>query len=396
MQDYIPRTLEPKLRQAAGWYPVVSLAGPRQSGKSTLAKHAFPDYDYVNLEDPQIRAAALEDPVSFIRNRPDHLIIDEAQYAPDLFSMIQAVSDERDSVGQYVLTGSQGFLMMASISQSLAGRVGLSTLLPLSYKELQKPLQHEYDVDEFAFVGGYPRLHAKSIPPTAYFPNYIETYAERDVAEIVEVRNKASFRKFLEICALNVGSLLNYSSLARDAGVAPATARSWVSILESSYLVFTLQPYHSNARKRLTKSPKVFFYDTGLLCNLLHITSIEQLINHEMFGAVFENLIITETMKSHLNNATRPELYFYRDDSKREIDLLDFTDPSNRRAIEIKSSRTYHGKYARHLNGVCDELGITQENRFVVARVEESYRAKECQVVTARDWLLGNQEKPKE
>lgn len=396
MQDYIPRTLESKLQQAATWYPVVSLAGPRQSGKSTLAKHAFPDYDYVNLEDPQIRAAALEDPVSFIRNRPSHLIIDEAQYAPELFSMIQVVSDERGSAGQYILTGSQSFLMMESISQSLAGRVGLSTLLPLSYEELQKTMQYEYEVDEFTFVGGYPRLYATDMPPVVYFANYIETYVERDVGDIVDVRNKASFRKLLEMCALNVGSLLNYSSLARDTGVAAATARSWLSILESSYLIFTLQPYHSNARKRLAKSPKVFFYDTGLLCNLLHITSIEQLVNHEMFGAVFENLIIAETMKRHLNNATRPELFFYRDDSKREIDLLDFTDPSNRCAVEIKSSRTYHGKYAKHLNSVCDGLGIAQDNRFVVARVEESYRAKECQVITARDWLLANYEKPQE
>lgn len=389
MQGFIHRALEPKLKQAAGWYPVVSLTGPRQSGKSTLAKHAFPDYSYVTLEDPQIRAAAIEDPVSFIRNRPERLIIDEAQYAPGLFSMIQVVSDERGSAGQYVLTGSQSFLLMESISQSLAGRIGLTTLLPLSYRELQDSMRGNYAVDDFTFMGGYPRLHSADIPPAAYFPSYVETYIERDVAGLLDVRNKTSFRRLLEMCALNTGALLNYSSLANDADVAPRTAKSWLSILESSHIVFLLQPFHANARKRLTKSPKLYFYDTGLLCHLLHITSVEQLVNHEMFGAVFENLIISETAKQHLNNATHPELYFYRDDSKREIDLLDFTNPADRQAVEIKSSRTYHSKYARHLLGVGDELDIAQSRRFVVARVEDSYQTKECRVLSARDWLMG-------
>lgn len=226
MQGFIHRALEPKLKQAAGWYPVVSLTGPRQSGKSTLAKHAFPDYSYVTLEDPQIRAAAIEDPVSFIRNRPERLIIDEAQYAPGLFSMIQVVSDERGSAGQYVLTGSQSFLLMESISQSLAGRIGLTTLLPLSYQELQDSMQGNYAVDDFTFMGGYPRLHSADIPPAAYFPSYVETYIERDVAGLLDVRNKTSFRRLLEMCALNTGALLNYSSLANDADVAPKTAKS--------------------------------------------------------------------------------------------------------------------------------------------------------------------------
>lgn len=388
MQEFINRGLASTIKQAAGWYPIVSLAGPRQSGKSTLAKHAFPDYAYVNLEDPQLRAAALEDPISFIRNRPEHLIIDEVQYAPDLFSMIQVASDERGSTGQYVLTGSQGFLLMRNVSQSLAGRVGLATLLPFSYQELHNSTKGECGIEEFAFAGGYPRIYSSDIPPTVFYPNYVDTYIERDVSNLLDVRNKASFRKMLEICALNVGSLLNYSSLSNDAGISSSTVKSWLSVLESSYIVFMLHPFHSNARKRLTKSPKVYFYDTGLLCHLLHIGTVEQLVEHEMFGAIFENLVVVETMKRHLNNGVRPELYFYRDDSKREIDLLDFTDASNKRAVEIKSSRTYHSKYATQLNSVGDELGIDTDKRFVVARVEGSYQTERCHVVTARDWFL--------
>lgn len=389
MPEFMPRLLEAKLKQMAEWYPVVSLSGPRQSGKSTLAKHAFPDYTYVSLEDPQIRTAALEDPVSFIRNRPNRLIIDEAQYAPDIFSMVQTVSDENDSVGQYVLTGSQSFLMMRSISQSLAGRVGLTTLLPLSYQELYDFNQDDCTVESFTLAGGYPRLRSFGIPPEDYFPSYIETYIERDVAGLLDVRNKAAFRSLLRMCALNAGSLLKISALANDANVSAPTVRSWLSILESSYLIFRLEPFHANVRKRLTKSPKLYFFDTGLLCNLLRIRTAEQLVNHKMFGAIFENLIIAETMKRYLNKGVQPELYFYRDDSKREVDLLDFTESADGKAAEIKSSRTYHSKYATSLNSVCDEIGIERQNRFVVARVEGSYQSRECRVMNAQDWLLG-------
>ncbi len=372
----------------AEWFPVVSLTGPRQSGKSTLAKKIFPDFLYVNLEDPQTRASALEDPVSFIRNRDSHLIIDEAQYAPDLFSMIQVVSDEREEPGQYVLTGSQNFLMMKSITQSLAGRVGLLKLLPLSFWELQNSSAGMLDVDEFVLKGGYPRLHDLDIPPSVYFPSYIDTYVERDVAELLDVRNKASFRNLLTICAQNAGNLLNVASLSRDTGVSVPTIKGWLSILESSYLTFTIHPYHTNTKKRLTKAPKLYFYDTGILCHLLKIETVSQLIDSPFFGAIFENLIVAETMKRHLGVGKQPEIYFYRDDSKREIDLLDFTYSDKRQAIEIKSSRTYHDKYAKHLSAVCDELGIDQDNRFVVARVDSSYRAKDCKVVAARDWLM--------
>lgn len=387
MSDFVARDLGVQLKKMAEWFPVVSLTGPRQSGKSTLVKHIFPDYSYVTLEDPQTRRAALEDPVSFIRNRSDRLIIDEAQYAPELFSMIQVVSDERGKPGQYVLTGSQNFLMMKSIGQSLAGRVGLLKLLPFSFHEIQNWQSEHVDVDEFALRGGYPRLRAIGMPPAVYFPSYIDTYVERDVAGLLDVRNKTAFHTLLAICAQSVGNLQNASTLSKDVGVSAATIKSWLSVLESSYLVFTLQPYHSNGKKRLTKAPKLFFYDTGLLCHLLGIESVQQLVESPHFGAIFENLIVAETMKRHLNEGVRPELYFYRDDSKREIDLLDFTDSAHLRAIEVKSSRTYHDKYARHLRSVCDDIGIDREGRFVVARVESSFDTEACKVVSAQDWL---------
>lgn len=388
MAEYINRDLHELLIRMAGWFPVVSLTGPRQSGKSTLVRHAFPDYSYVTLEDPQTRRAALEDPVSFIRNRKGGLIIDEAQYAPDLFSMIQVVSDERGDAGQYILTGSQNFLMMKSIGQSLAGRVGILKLLPFSFREAERGQQGQLEVDLFALEGGYPRLRSAGMPSSVYFPSYIDTYVERDVVGLLDVRNKAEFHKFLSIIAQSAGALINISSLSRDTGVNVSTIKSWLSILEQSYLTFSLQPYYANVRKRLTKTPKLYFYDTGLLCYLLKIGSLEQLLESPYLGAVFENLIVSETAKSHLNVGENPELYFYRDDGKREIDLLDCTNSGSPKAIEIKSSRTYHDKYARHLQAVCDEIDIAKDARYVVARVDSTYESKDCSVVSARDWLL--------
>lgn len=386
MQAFIDRELASKLKEMSKWFPVVSLTGPRQSGKSTLVKNTFPDFEYVTLEDPQTRRAALEDPVSFIRNRRGRLIIDEAQYAPDLFSMIQVVSDERGEAGQYVLTGSQNFLMMDRIGQSLAGRVGLLKLMPLSYRELQATQDWAADVDDFALRGGYPRLNCTGMPSDIYFRSYIDTYIERDIAGLLDVRNKTAFRKLLAICAQCAGQLLNVASLSRDIGVAVSTVKSWLSILESSYIVFELPPHAVNARKRLTRTPKLYFYDNGLLCHLLGIASVEQMFEHSSFGSVVENLVVSEAVKRHMNLAEDPALCFYRDDSKREIDLLDFTDPGKPLAVEVKSSRTYHDKYARHLS-VCDELGIAEENRHVVARVESSFAAKSCHVDSLDDWL---------
>lgn len=385
----IPRDLTSHVQRLASWFPVVSVTGPRQSGKSTIVKHAFPEYAYVNLEDPQLRKAANDDPVGFIRNRPEHLIVDEAQYASDLFSMIQVVSDERSTRGQYVLSGSQNFLLLKNISQSLAGRVGLVRLLPLSFKEVSSAalLGSPNPADDFMLRGGYPRLYSSGMPLELFFSSYLSTYVEHDVAGYLDVRNVTTFHKFLRLCALNAGNLMNYAKLANDTDISARTAKSWLSILESSYVTFELMPYYANEGKRMIKTPKIFFYDTGLLCYLLGITSKEQLLLSTHLGAIFENLIISETLKRHCNRGEEPQLFFYRDDRKVEVDLLDYTDSTHPEIVEIKSGQTYRDAFARHLNSIGEDLGIAVDHRFVVARVESSFQAKDAQVCSAADWL---------
>jgi predicted AAA+ superfamily ATPase len=375
------------VKDNASWFPVVSVTGPRQSGKSTPVQHIFPDFEYVNLEDKSTRNLALTDPTGFIRERPARLIIDEAQRVPELFSAIQVASDASGEHGQYVLSGSQNFLLLKQIGQTLAGRVGICKLLPLSYRECAN---HGEDLtpDSFMLKGGYPRLHVASIPPSVFFENYLQTYVERDVAGYIDARSTTSFRTLLGLCAQGCGQLLNVSRLSGDLGVARATVDSWLSILESSYVLFRLPPYHANLRKRLTKTPKIYFYDTGLLCHLLGIRTPEQLRDSPARGAVFENLVVAETLKRHLHAGRNPELYFYRDDSKIEVDLVDVTDRVAPELIEIKSTTTYKPELARHLSGVGDALGIPEEGRGVVMRSDKSHVVNGVRHWSAHEWLM--------
>lgn len=334
-------------------------------------RSVFNSYEYLNLEDPEIRSAALEDPVGFIKNRPSRLIIDEAQYAPELFSCIQVASDESNQPGQYVISGSQNFLLLKRIKQSLAGRVGITTLLPFSYGEASNV---EPSLDTFAWRGGYPRIYDVEMPPAAFYRSYLTTYVERDAAELLDVRNISDFSKLISLCAASVGSLLNYTRLASDLGVAITTVRSWISLLETSYVLHLLRPHHANMRKRLTKTPKVYFADTGLLCYLLGINSVQELLIHPLRGEIFENLVVAERLKLHLNRDETPQLTFYRDETKREIDLLDWTDATRPLAIEVKAGETYRTHHSRHLKIVGDELGIDQDNRIVAYRGSQTYR----------------------
>lgn len=382
----IPRSMASHAIQLSTWFPIVSVTGPRQSGKSTLVREVFPDYEYVNLENPQTRQQALADPVGFIESRPNRLVIDEAQLAPELFSMIQVASDETNKTGQYVLSGSQNFLLLKQITQSLAGRVGMLRLLPLSFSEA-KSARANLTTDLFMFRGGYPRLYDVDMPQDTFFSSYLRTYVERDVQGYLGVRDLSSYRTLLELCAQCAGSLLNESRLASDAGVSRESVRSWLSMLESSYIVFRLRPYHANLRKRLTKTPKLYFYDTGLLCYLLRIRTLDQLLRSPYLGMVFENLVIEERMKAHLNAGREPDLYFYRDESKVEVDLIDLTDPDGSLLVEIKSSKTYRPSFSRHLSSVGDELGIPRERRFVVERAEGDFEADGAQVRNAETWL---------
>jgi len=383
----IARTLTPFIRDNARWFPVVSVTGPRQSGKSTLVQHIFSDYEYVNLEDEATRNLALADPAGFIRERPARLVIDEAQRVPELFSAIQVVSDASGEPGQYVLSGSQNFLLLKQISQTLAGRVGICKLLPLSYREC---VEHGEEItpDSFMLKGGYPRLHAANIPPSVFFESYLQTYVERDVAGYIDARNMVTFRTLLGLCAQSCGSLLNVTRLSGDLGVARATIDSWLSILESSYVLFRLLPYHANLRKRLTRTPKIYFHDTGLLCHLLGIRTPEQLRDSPARGAVFENLVVAETLKRHLHAGRNPELYFYRDDSKVEVDLIDVTDRAAPELIEIKSTTTYKPDLARHLGVVGDALGVPEESRGVVMRSDVSHAVNGTKHWSAHDWLM--------
>jgi predicted AAA+ superfamily ATPase len=286
-----------------------------------------------------------------------------------------------------VLSGSQNFLLLKQIGQTLAGRVGICKLLPLSYREC---VEHGEDLtpDSLMLRGGYPRLHVASIPPSVFFENYLQTYIERDVAGYIDARSMTSFRALLGLCAQGCGQLLNVSRLAGDLGIARATVDSWLSILESSYILFRLQPYHANLRKRLTKTPKLYFYDTGLLCHLLGIRTPEQLRDSSARGPVFENLIVAETLKRHLHAGRNPELYFYRDDSKIEVDLVDTTDRAAPELVEIKSTTTFKADLARHLGSVGEALGIPEEGRGVVMRSDESHWVNGIKFWSAHDWLM--------
>lgn len=384
----IGRAAEQQVKDNARWYPIVSVTGPRQSGKSTLVRAAFPDYEYVNLELPSYFDQASDDPVGFIRSRPHHLIVDEAQRVPELFNVIQVESDENGSAGQYVLSGSQNFLMRQQITQSLAGRVGIVKLLPLSLREARSA-HPELSPEEFCFRGGYPRLYDRPIPPANFYRNYVATYLSRDVAGYVNASNLATFETFLHVCADASGKLLNVSRIANDVGVSTRTVRSWLSLLESSYVVFLLQPFHANMRKRLTKTPKLYFYDSGLLCYLLGIGNQGALEKSAHRGAVFENLVIAETLKRHLNFDEDPVLYFYRDDSKIEVDLLDFTKRDEPELVEVKSSQTYRSSYTRNLYTVSQAIAPGDGARLsLVMRPDASSEVGAVKVWSLEDWLL--------
>lgn len=334
----IARTLAPVLQARARQYPIVTLTGPRQSGKTTLARAAFPHLGYANLEDPGVREYAARDPREFLRHHPEGLVIDEAQRVPDLFSYIQVLTDEDSRPGRFVLTGSHDFLLMRSIRQSLAGRAAVLHLLPLSVAELQgrAPLDLAVlgrdlpdvargtapDLLDALFAGGYPRIHDRSIPPGDWLANYHRTYVERDVQEVLRVSDLEVFGRFLGLCAGRAGQLLNMSSLAADCGITHPTAKSWLSVLETGFVIRLLRPHHRSFNKRLIKSPKLYFLDTGLLCHLLRIRSPEDLRTHPLRGAVFESLVMAELTKNFLNRGLDADLWFWRDTAGNEVDFL--------------------------------------------------------------------------
>ena len=356
----IARHLRSALRAAARDAPVVTLTGPRQSGKTTLARTAFPRHDYASLEDPDLRTFALEDPRGFLDQYRRGVVIDEAQRAPDLFSYVQTLVDRDDRPGRFVLSGSQNFLLLRSISQTLAGRCAILHLLPFSFTELaslpavdvsglgrripRRRRVPEADLPDTLFRGFYPRIHDKKLDARRWLRDYHQTYVERDVRELVNVGDLEAFRLFVRLCAGRNGQLLNLSGLASDAGVTHTTARRWLSILEASFLVVRLRPHHRNFNKRLVKSPKLYFLDTGLLCYLLGIGSPAELRLHAARGNVFESFVLSELLKARLHRGDEAELYFWRDAAGHEIDFV-IADGEDLTPVEVKSGQTVAGDF---------------------------------------------------
>jgi uncharacterized protein len=344
----IPRTLTQSINHLKTKFPVISVTGPRQSGKTTLLKSAFPDYRYVSFENPDILEFVRSDPRRFLEQFDNRCIFDEIQRVPELFSYLQQIVDDKNESGMFLLSGSQNFLLQERITQSLAGRVGVLTLLPFSREELDTTGLAKYSATESIYSGGYPRLFDKNIAPEDYYPNYLMTYLERDVRQLKNVTDLSAFQRFVRLCAGRSGSLLNYSSLAADCGMAHNTVRSWLSVLEASYIIFLLQPYHVNFNKRLVKSPKLYFHDTGLACSLLGIRSAGELANHPLRGSLFENFIIAEFYKMHFHRGRRPDCWFWRDKTGHEIDCL-FPRENRLLPVEIKSGMTVSDDYFKGL-----------------------------------------------
>lgn len=342
----IYRQAEIELRTLSSQFKAVAVIGPRQSGKTTLVRLVFKDKPYANLENPDIRKFAIEDPRGFLANYPEGAVFDEIQRVPELFSYLQQILDDSTTNGLFILTGSNNFLLQENISQSLAGRVGYLFLLPLSLQEINRP---EISINELIFTGGYPALYNGTTEPTKWYPNYIRTYIERDVRLIKNITDLYAFERFLRLCAGRIGQLLNMSSLAVEVGVDVKSISSWIGILETSFIVFRLQPYHANFNKRIVKMPKLFFYDTGLAVALLGVENALQLNLHPFRGSLFENLVIVDFLKKRYNAGKSNNLFFWRDNVGNEIDLL-IEDGNKLLPVEIKSGQTITNEYFKGIN----------------------------------------------
>lgn len=374
----IPRHLARHLQELSRYFPILSLTGPRQAGKTTLLKELYPNHRYVSLEDPDQQLRATEDPRSFLKHYDYNVIFDEAQRAPELFSYLQTIVDEDKQPGRYILSGSQNFLLRQNISQSLAGRVGIARLFPLDFQEMAAASLLPKDYETAIYRGFYPAQFDTGVPARLFYPSYVLTYVERDVSGLVSAANLNTFRRFLQLCAAYAGQLLNYSAIAKAVGVSAPTIQSWFSILEQSYLVFRLPPYFQNFGKRLIKSPKLYFYDTGLLCYLLGMQSEKDVFNYYQFGALFENLVIAERMKRDQHEGKEARLYFYRDSNQVEVDLLEET-PSGLILTEIKASRTYRDGLLANLHKAGKIARQTARKQLVYGG-DEGFEVKDAQV----------------
>lgn len=378
---YIQRHITLYLKKRLEQFPILSLTGPRQSGKTTLLKKAFPDYQYFNLERIDYREMILSDPMGFLKTNGPGVIFDEAQNIPELFSYIQVVSDERNTSGQYILSGSQSFLMNEHISQSLAGRAHISHLFPFDIRELP---HSGLDINKTIWNGFYPRLHDAGIAAPDFYPSYLQTYIERDVRSLKAIENLNTFSRFLGLCAGRIGQVLNLTSLANDTGISVNTAKAWLSLLESSFIIFQLQPYHKNYSKRLIKSPKIYFYDTGIASSLLRLTSPDMIRTHYLYGSLFENLVISEIVKSHHHSGKRPSVYYWRESNGTEIDCIIEKGNDEIMAIEIKGGETFNKDYLKNLKnfpGNNDKV-----NKKLIYAGDHSFNISDVQLIGWNDF----------
>ncbi|QQR49260.1 ATP-binding protein [bacterium] len=383
---FIERTLKPVLLHYASKFAVVAVVGPRQSGKTTLTKEVFANYRYFSLEDPDTLEAVRSDPRGFLERDygTPGMIIDEFQNEPTLLSYMQGIVDSNYRPGYFILTGSQNFLMNEAITQSLAGRVALLTLLPLTANELQQSALLPEQVDVAIFNGGYPNIFSRGMSPSEFYPQYTKTYVERDVRQLVNVAKLSEFQRFMRLCAGRIGQIFNASSLADDCNVSVPTINSWVSILEASYVLFLLQPHFKNFSKRLIKSPKLYFYDTGLACWLLKIGSVEQLHDHYLRGGLMESFVVAELYKTFYNKGLEPTVYFWRDSHGHEVDcLLDYG--VDLVPIEIKSGATVNQRFFDNLTFWHTLAGTDRSQGYVVYAGTEKHERSFGTVVSWQD-----------
>lgn len=375
----ITRNISEYIIKISNKFPVLFLTGPRQSGKTTLIRSLFPAYKYVSLENFDERTIAANDPKTFLKNYQNKgIIIDEAQHLPELFSYLQNIVDDSGLMGMYILTGSQNFLLLQNISQSLAGRAAVVNLFPFDITEIKKHsnIFADNNIDTILFTGLYPAIFDRNINPPDYYPSYLQTYIERDVRDIKNIGNLNRFRQFLQLCAGRVGQLLNLSSIGNEIGIDSKTVRSWISILEASFIIFLLPPYYKNYNKRIVKQNKLYFYDTGIISSLMGLNESEQLANFYLKGNLFENFVISEIMKQMHHNGIRPNLFFWRDNTGNEIDLI-IDKGTYINAVEIKSGSTYTNEYFKNIVKFQKYSGIKPDNCYVIYTGKESYRTKD-------------------
>lgn len=381
----IPRLASSAVQRLAKGFPVVAITGPRQSGKTTLTRQLFPHKPYVSLENPDQRQFAEEDPKRFLAQFTEGAVIDQVQRVPALFSWLQGLVDDRQRMGDFVLTGSQQFDLVRHMTQSLAGRVGRVELLPLQGLELQQANRLVSDVDTLMVTGHYPALYSRELLPQDWFSNYVATYVERDVRQLLQIKDLQLFQRFLRLAAARSGQLLNLSALGADAGVSAVTAREWIGVLEASYLVMRLPPYFENFGKRLVKTPKLYFLDTGLMCWLLGIHSAAILSTHPLRGQVFETMVVTEAYKAALNNGQQAALYFWRDSAGQEIDLLAQRDGVFE-SYEIKSGSTFSPDWFKQLTKF-EKLNPKAVRSTVIYGGDESSSRSQGEVLAWKDAL---------